>query len=405
MMILLKNGRDPMKNLRIYVLVCLIALFTTMGFSQVRVRGSVQSSLYGWENLQENQQWDFYQGLNLRITPENYSRLYVNTFLREAYRGDPAEWQERIYNLYAHWNAGKNLRLRIGRQFLYRGVINGTMDAALLQGQISKKLQVQFVAGLEAPVDRTFSLRKWDEGNVLGGYLSYHFLGRNRAEVSYFQKSRNEKTVWQQIGATFSGSAGHNIDYYARTDFNLLASDYQTLRGRLTYYQKRWTASVEVNSQKPRIYEDSFYNIFEIKAFNQLRTAATYRVGNYNLSLQYLFTLYEEDSDNRIMASASSSFGTLGLIYQTGFGGDNIGYFGEIHYEIFPHLTARLFNSIYNYEQAYTNISENATSFSAGLSYKFRNVLNIRAELQNMSNSYYKSDFRGLLRFTYIFSY
>lgn len=394
-----------MKNLRIYVLVCLIALFTTMGFSQVRVRGSVQSSLYGWENLQENQQWDFYQGLNLRITPENYSRLYVNTFLREAYRGDPAEWQERIYNLYAHWNAGKNLRLRIGRQFLYRGVINGTMDAALLQGQISKKLQVQFVAGLEAPVDRTFSLRKWDEGNVLGGYLSYHFLGRNRAEVSYFQKSRNEKTVWQQIGATFSGSAGHNIDYYARTDFNLLASDYQTLRGRLTYYQKRWTASVEVNSQKPRIYEDSFYNIFEIKAFNQLRTAATYRVGNYNLSLQYLFTLYEEDSDNRIMASASSSFGTLGLIYQTGFGGDNIGYFGEIHYEIFPHLTVRLFNSMYNYERAYTNISENATSFSAGLSYQVGNVLNIRGELQETGNSYYKSDFRGLLRFTYIFSY
>lgn len=394
-----------MKRLRMFLFVCLIGLFVASGFSQVRVRGSVQSSLFGWENLQENQQWDFYQGLNLRITPENYSRLYVNTFLREAYRGDPAEWQEKIYNLYAHWNAGKNLRLRIGRQFLYRGVINGTLDAALVQGLISKKLQVQFVAGLEAPTDRSFSLRKWDEGNVLGGYLNYSLASRHRVEVSYFQKSRHDAIAWQQVGTTLSGNAGQKVNYYARADFNLLTSDYQTLRGRLTYYQKRWTVSAEVTSQKPRIYEDSFYNIFEISAFNQLRTSATYRIGKYDLNLQYLFTLYEEDSDSRIIGSVGSSFGMLGLIYQTGFGGDRIGYFGEIRYELLPHLTARLFNSYYNYERAYTNISEDALAFSGGLSYRLKNSLILQGEIQQSSNTYYKNDWRGLLRFTYLFHY
>ncbi|MFZ0390142.1 MAG: hypothetical protein WAN36_06745, partial [Calditrichia bacterium] len=122
-----------MKQLISFSLVLLLAIsFVLTANAQVRVNGFLQSAGYGWENASENQQWDFYQSLRLRITPEQYQQLYLNTFLRGDYRGDPAEWNEKIYNLYLNWKVLPQAKLRVGRQFTYYGVINGTVDGALL---------------------------------------------------------------------------------------------------------------------------------------------------------------------------------------------------------------------------------------------------------------------------------
>ncbi len=393
-----------MKRLILVSILGLSFLFTKTTFSQVKVNGWLQSSLYAWENANEDQQWDYYQGLQLRISHEQYSGLYFNTFLREAYRGDPQEWKERVYNLYLNWNFYKNYKLRVGRQFLYKGVINGTMDAVVLSGKVARNLLVSGVVGTEATYERTFKIRDWDNGNVLGGYLAYNLPWQNSINVSYFQKQRWSELYWQQVGSALDGYLFEKLNYYARVDYNVLSSNYQAMRYRLTYYESKWSLGVEFNSQRPRVYEDSFFNIFEIDAFSQIRSAATYRLGNYELGLQYLFTQYEDDNDNRIIGSiGNNKFGTLGIVYQTGYAGENIGYYADIRYEIVPNLTVKLFNSYYNYERAFTNISEDALAFSGGLGYRLKNILIVDGELQQSSNSYYKNDLRGLLRLTYLF--
>ncbi len=402
-----------MKRLIIFG-ICIIALmFTSHSYSQVNFRGSLQSSIYGWENFNGNQQWDYYQGLQFRIAPENYSNLYFSTYLREAYRGDPADWEEKVYNLYANWDITRNYRVRVGRQFLYQGVMNGTVDAVLLSANPVKNLRISAMVGTEATLERTLKIRDWDNGNVLGGFLAYTLpCQRNSLEISYFQKERWDELYWQQAGAAFRGTVMNHLNYYLRYDHNLLKSEYQNLRFRLSYFTPKWTATAEFNSMKPMIYEDSFFNIFDIEAHNQIRTAGTYRLGNYELGLQYLFTVYEahefyilykEDNDSRVIATVGNQWGTIGVIFQNGAGGNNIGYYGDIRYEFLPNLTANLYHSFYNYERATTNISEEALDFSAGLSYRLRNMLILSGEVQESSNSYYDSDWRGLFRLTYLF--
>ncbi len=403
-----------MKRTMFFLAFTIFCLIAVTGYSQVNIRGSLQSSLHAWENFQQTDFLDYYQGLSLRISPQNYSNLYFSTFLRGARRGDPTDWEEKVYNMYANWDITKNYRLRIGRQFLFNGVMNGTVDGVLLSGKVFKNLQVKALVGTEATLQRTLKIRDWDNGNVLGGYLSYTLPWQNRLQVSYFQKERLSELYWQQLGASFRGYLYGNLNYYARLDYNLLKSEYQTMRFRLSYYVDKWSATAEFTSMRPRIYEDSFFNIFDVKAHNQIRAAGTYKVGNYQLGLQYLYTIYEvhdfyilhkDDNDNRVIASVTSKYGTLGAIYQSGFGGDNIGYYAEIRYEVLPNLTAKLYNSFYNYERATTNISENALAFSAGLSYRFRNLFIFNGEIQESQNSYFENDWRGLFRITYLFNY
>jgi hypothetical protein len=405
-----------MKPIVIISIVILSMVFFSNAVSQVKVGGWLQSNVYAWENLQENQQWDFYQGLQLRVTPQQFSDLYANTFLRVAYRGDPAEWEERVYNMYLNWGNTRKYRVRVGRQFLYRGVMNGTVDAVELSGTFFKKFRAVALVGTEAPYERPLKIRNWDNGNVMGGFLSYRMPWQNSFEVSYFQKQRWSDLYWQLLGATFHGYLGNNLNYYFRYDHNLLSESYQEMTGRLTYYAPKWSAGLEYNSLKPKIYEDSFFNIFEVNPHNQIRAIFDYRLNSdWSTSLQLLHTVYnpvqyyilfKDTDDNRVIVSmAHRRFGALGLIYQNGYGGENIGYYADIRYEFMPNWTARLFNSFYKYERAFTSISQDALAFSVGLQYRLQTRLLIDAEIQQQANGYFDSDYRGLFRLTYLFQY
>ncbi len=374
--------------------------------AQVNLNGWLQSNLYVLENDQENQQWDFYQGLQFRISPKNYSNLYFNTFIRLAYRGDPAEWQEKAYNLYANWGIGKNYRVRVGRMFYYKGVINGTIDAGEVAATFGGKLQLNAVIGTESPFDRKFKIKNWDNGNVLGGYLSYRLPWNNSINVSYFQKERLSELYWQVFGSSLQGYLGNYLNYYLRYDHNLLSEQYQAMRYRLIFNKEKWSLGVEYNAQQPRIYEDSYFTIFEVDAYRQIRAIGTYWLGKVEFGLQYLYTMYDEDNDNRIIASLGTRrYGSFGVVYQTGYGGENVGYYADLRYEFIPNWTAHFYNSYYKFERALTSISQDAVAFRAGLGYRWTNRFIVEGEVQQSSNSYYSNDFRGLMRLTYLFKY
>jgi hypothetical protein len=290
------------------------------------------------------------------------------------------------------------------------------VDAVELSGTFFGNLRAAALVGTEAPYERPLKIRNWDNGNVMGGFLSYRLPWQNSLEVSYYQKQRFSELYWQLLGTTFHGYLGNNLNYYFRYDHNILSSNYQEMTGRLTYYQPKWSVGVEYNSLKPRIYEDSFFNIFEVNPHNQIRSIFDYRFSNqFSASLQWLHTvfnpveyyiLFKDTDDDRIIASlAHRRFGAFGIIYQTGYGGENLGYYADIRYEFIQNWTARLFNSFYKYERAFTSISQDALAFSVGVQYRLQTRLLIDAEIQQQANGYFKNDYRGLFRLTYLFQY
>ncbi len=386
--------------------ILVLLLLCTFGNAQVRISGYLQSSLYSWENLKENQFWDYYQGFQFRIQPAA-SNAYLTTYFRLAHRGDPADWEEKFYNLYFHWNTpGKKFQFRLGRQFLYHGVLNGTMDGVLLNFKPSTRLNFKLVSGIPADLHRRLRVQKWNDAHLWGGYVAYRFNPQTRFDMSYIQKQRHGKTVWHLVGAGLSGKFHQTVFYQALLDYNIEKSDYQGFRGRLTYYYRKWLFSAEINSQRPRIYEDSYFRIFDVSAFNQFRTAIGYRFKKFQVGIQYLYTIYEESNNNsNIILTVDSPWGTVGLVYQNGFGGDNIGIYGNVRYDLIRGVTFFANSSYYNYQRHTISISEDATSFSAGFLFKPFRILQARAEVQQSINSFYKNDVRGLFQINYFFNY
>jgi hypothetical protein len=394
-----------------YKKIVLLALFLLLTISiksesQVRFTGSLQSSLFSWETINETQLLDYYQGLQFKITPANYSNLSFSSYMRFAHRGDPSDWDDRLYNLAVNWKDNSNrYQFKLGRQFVYHGVMNGTVDGLLVSAKPSKDINIKFLGGLAATQNRSFGLREMDEANVFGGYLSYRLPFKSKIDVSYFQRSKDGNYIWQVAGGALNGKIKDDLYYNAQLDYNLQTSEIQTMRYRLSYYLSQWSFYAEYNNQKPRIFEDSYFKIFENEAYSQIRGGATYQFNQFQFGLQYLLTSYEEDSNNELHFTFGSNWGMVGLIYQDGFGGDNLGVYGDVRYPIIKNLFLRLYGSYYNYQRHTIEISENATSFSAGFQYNLTKSFQIRAEVQESINSYFKNDTRGLFRLNYFFNY
>lgn len=390
-----------MKLLR-YLMTAAVLIAAGRITAQVKISGSLQSSLYTFETPAAVQQGSFYQSLRLRVAPQNYSRLYLSSYLRVAKLGNRT-WAEKVYNLYADWkSSNQRFQLRAGRQFLYQGVINGTMDGLLLSANPARNLTVKFFAGLEAPLSREFKAADTDS-NVLGGYLSYRFSGAAKIDFSYFQKKRPEGIVWQIGGAALSGRFRENFYYQAQIDHNLKTEQLQGMRYRLNYLRGPWSLSGEFNFQRPRIYEDSYFRVFQLQAYNQIRGEVSYQLSKVRFGVQYIFTDYEFDQGNQAVLTIANRWGVVGLVLQEGYAGNNAGVYGQVRYAILPELTVNLYSSYYNFERFATRIDEDATAFSGGFEFRPVDFLSLSAEVQESINSFYSDDFRGLFRINYFF--
>lgn len=387
----------------------LVAILAAFSFSQLeaqfKMSGALQTWVYAWENPAKNQQNDFYQGFQFNMSNQSYKNLSLKTYFQLMYRGDPAEFGGRAYNFLINWkNNSRNFNMRFGRQFVYSGVINGTIDGLYLSYHPVSTVTVRAVAGIEAPYDHDFKLQKWSDNNAMGAYISVNASEKAKIDLSYFQRANDIETSWQQLGASMNGQLVNNLFYTGVYHYNMKKSEYQGMRFRLLYRFMPLSLSVEYNDQKPRIYEDSFFRIFKLYSYTQIRSQLSYDWSNLQFGLQYLNTSYESgESDNQIVLSLSSMWGNAGVLFQDGYGGKNLGFYGDIRYDITDMLQARAYASIFNYQRQTLEISEDAVSYSFGLNYKLQQNISLRADVQQASNSFYKNDWRGLLFFNYAF--
>ena len=386
------------------MIVSAMLCFAASASAQTRLDGQVYSQVYGLENRSSEQQWDFYQGFNLRLRPSDMAGLSLKTNFRFARRGDPSDWDEAIYNAYVDYRRpGSKISVRAGRQFLYRGVITGSADAISIEAFPSPRINLQLIGGISVPTDRSLDLRSWDDGGVFGAYGRYQISPLARASVSYFSRRSGGMVAWHQLGAAVNGVVSQKLYYQAQVEYNIEASTYQGMRYRLTYVPSQWTFSGEFTSQKPRIYEDSFFNIFQLVAFNQVRAGSSYRTNQFEAGLQIVHTIFEEDeSADELFATLSVGVGTVGVVYKTGYGGENTGVFGDLEFDLLENLSARLRSSYYSYERRSVSFTEDATSFAGGFKYRPVPSVMLQAELQESMNSAFDNDLRVYLRASYL---
>ncbi len=377
---------------------------TVTAVAQTRLDGQFYSQVYGLENRSDGQQWDFYQGLILRLRPADVPGLSLKTNFRLARRGDPSDWDEAIYNAYVEYRRpGSKYAVRAGRQFLYRGVISGSMDALSIEAFPSAGLNLQFIGGFAVPFDRSLNIQSWDNGGVLGAYGRYQISPNTRATASYISRRSGGKVAWHQLGAAVNGVFNRQFYYQAQIEYNLEENTDQAMRYRVIYVPSRWSISAEFVRQRPRVYEDSFFKIFELEAFNQVRAGSSYRTDQFEAGLQFVHTVFDEDETaDEIFATLALGVGTVGFVYKSGYGGESTGVFGDIEVDLLDNLSARLRSSYYSYERRSVSFTEDATSFAGGFRYRPVPSVILRAELQESINSAFDDDLRLYIRASYL---
>ena len=370
--------------------------------AQMRVRSNVTSSLYFYEGVNQTGATDFYQDVALDLASNDKDGFKLNGYFN-VYRSAVTDaWRSRFYNGYLQWSSdASGLKARLGRQFFYRDVINGSLDGLSLEYRPVKFLQLTLVGGKSVSWNRESSTQD-DYG--LGMEMKINAVLPFNVGLTYYQKQRPSGLYRQQAGAIFNGSLFH-WRYLLQYRHDLLSGNYQRIRLMLFYAFRQSNLTLEASSQKPEIYEDLFRQLFELEAFNQLRVGYRFFLNDYSFNLRVAATLFSEGrSSARINFSVNRKWGGLGIVFENGYFGQRSGLTGRLNYDLTAALAVYMSSSYYNYERRLISAPDEATALAAGIRYHLNEQSYADVQVQQGINRVYASELRGLLRFNYRFN-
>ncbi|MFH0930799.1 MAG: hypothetical protein V1890_02530 [Candidatus Zixiibacteriota bacterium] len=277
-----------------------------------------------------------YQSFRFDLNQIGTKTLSFHTYFRSTtdfiHKG-PDDPTTKIYNVYLDWkNIKKVLNLRLGRQFLYAGVGNGTMDGLRFDFKPKQKLQLTGYVGFQLPRERSTNLDTWEKSHIFGGELATTYLKDTRLAISYVQKER-EKTKEEQFLAANLTHLHKKFDFFSQFYYNLVYKKAQnfTLRGTGSELFGELYISLEYQYRQPSIYSNSIFSVFKQESYSLYRFTGTYQpIKNFRFSSEYDLTLYKSDNSSRTRFGVEYSFIALGLNFRRGYGGESNGVYGKI---------------------------------------------------------------------------
>ncbi len=341
-----------------------------------------------------------YDHLRLKATAPSLPGFSFQTHVRWA-----ADLQEdvsgtentRLYSALVAWkSSGEGLGIEIGRRFYYMGVGNGTLDGLMLSLRHASAFRLTAYAGMEAPVSREAEIHKWSEANVYG----LHLRGGGKAgawEMSWVRKSRMENVYWHQVGMSLKAGLGRSLQTLIRADYNLAASEMQMFRLQGIYRVRSLRIWGEGSVQAPRIAEDSYFRIFDVDGFSQLRLGA--RCGfpeRMGVGLEFIETQYEVRTARRVRIKIEGGVFDLGVQLRGGnVPGEQTAFFGGVNHA-FGSLRARLDFDVAQYKLHDQDEVTDEKALTAEIEWRpAGGPLSARFQLERLVNRQYDPDYRG----------
>jgi hypothetical protein len=231
-----------MKGTRLLGLALLVMLGVAMTAAQL-VTGRLVTSFYAWERFDtvgtSQQSVRAFQAVQLSIAQGDVS---LNTSLMGTSNvvgafGDVG--RVRFYNLFLSWlNIGKTVDLHLGRQFVYAGVGNGTIDGVMAQAHfLQRAITVTGFGGATVGPDFTGVRSDMHDNYHFGGQVLTTLIPNARVGLSYANRREARDPYWtlRTRDTTYAAYA-----YYVAPDADAeelgSADASYTLRDRLSVY-------------------------------------------------------------------------------------------------------------------------------------------------------------------------
>jgi hypothetical protein len=398
--------------------------------------GRLVTSFYSWEQFDtvgsSSTYMRAFQIAQLSYKSGNFS---VHTYLQGAMNlsnsfGDLG--RVRAYNLYARWaNIGEVLDIDVGRQAVYAGVGNGTIDGVLLRAKfLQNKLRVIGYWG--ATVDPRFTKvqKNWHDNRAVGGQIITTAVRGLRLGLSYMNTNR-ERSPYATLRArdtTFeaypyaisndsrafefiSGDAYYNYDrvfsLYGRYDYDMQFSKTSRAQGGARVNVTRaLTLTGDYIYRSPRISYNSIFSAFVDNSVSELEGGVEYGFTRLIRGFaRYARVSYTDAESNRWTVGVNNGYGSISYSGSDGYAGElqSVNLTGS--YPVMENkLVPTLGFNFASYRLSAEDDRNDALSVLLGLIVRPTRNLWFDGQAQWLTNRLYSGDLRLQLKLTYVFA-
>ncbi|RPI01729.1 MAG: hypothetical protein EHM72_05830 [Calditrichaeota bacterium] len=389
------------------ILLFILYISSTPAFAQSgQLNGAFRNSVYLYENHGSHTR--IYQYLNLKaILPNN--DLTVSTSMRALTDMNESITNEERYKLYSLRFDAQNLLhdhidFAVGRMFLHPGTVLGVLDGGQLTVKPYKNLRLLGYGGVEGVFSRNFQFNSFEDSRVIGGCVEISDFYSTKLQTLYLQKSNENETFWRLTGMNISSNIIPQTVLQLQSHYDLEAQRLHRLQiSSRNVWSSSWQTTLEYRKQFPQIYSTSYFSIFTPFAYQRLRLGTSVNISpDYHLQALYQHLFTNGNHADLLSLSTGTPYGDIGVIWENGYAGDQIGLMLNGFFEIFSRLIASFYvdYSKYRVEEIYEY--DNLLSNALRLSYRLDDHISIDIEYQWLSNRFKSSDARMLNHISFI---
>jgi len=425
-----RNYHIPILTLIIFL--CMISSEASAQFFQLRL----VSSAYAWQRhdtvSQSSHHLFGYQTAQLSLSKENISfHTYMQGF--NDFSGPlKNKGTLRFYNLYVKYsNFLDMIDVSFGRQMIFAGVGNGTIDGGLLSARFfdSRLKLIGYYGALPIANGQLKMADDQAHNNMLGAQVVGSPTSYAKLSLSYMRKLIKPETYWMtrasdSLGAVHSVeinpraeseqylSSDVSIDYdivsaYARTDadLNLEKISRVQLFTRVKVMEPL-ALTGEYIHREPRLSYNSIFWVFTYSAISEYELGAEYTIlKDWQVFGKFGNVSYGNESSNRVTLGGNMKYASASFSWNTGYAGELTALSANAGYPLFDNmLTPTIMAGYASYKLGEDAPQSNALNLGVGAVYRPIPMLSLDMQVQWLRNNVYNNDVRLFLRASYSLS-
>lgn len=387
--------------LMLFMFVAASAFASGIGF-----HGSVRNSVYSYESDETHTRVYQYARLSAVSPCKKFTFQTSLRALTDAQESLTSEERFKLYSLRLNGKGLLNKRLdfSVGRLFLHPGTVLGALDGVTAQYSFLQHFSLQVYGGVESHFQRSLKMYETKDSQTVGGLFQISHYFSSKVQFLYLRKANENEIFWHLAGLNFHTALLPKTILRAQAHYDLEQSRvHRLLLSARNTWSKNLMTTLEYKQQFPQVYANSYFTIFTPEAYQRIRVGAAYELfKNYNIQAHYQIVTFEEDNANQLYLTVGNNWGNLGMVYEDGYAGDQLGLMFDLFYEVIPNLVASIYvdYSKYRVEEVYE--FDNQLANAARVSYRLGRHWTFDVEYQWLTNRYKDSDSRFLNHISFV---
>jgi hypothetical protein len=424
-----------MNGLRLISLITLIVLSVTMTAAQL-VTGRLATSFYAWERFDtvgvSQQTVRAFQAVQLSMAQGDVS---LNTSLMGTTNvvgefGDAG--RVRLYNLYLGWrNIAKTVDLFLGRQFVYAGVGNGSIDGIMAQAYfLDRGIRVTGFGGATVSPDYAGVRKNMHDNYNFGGQIVTTLLPDARIGISYANRKEERDPYWalRARDTSFAPVAYFvtnepDAEALGSVDASYSLHELMTVYGRYDYdfnndQTSRAQGSVRVNvtpafaitadyiHRVPRIAYNSIFSAFVANSINEVEGGVEYGfTPMLRAFARVAHVAYTDDHSTRWTLGMNTRYGSASYSGSDGYAGELQSFNVQGSYPFFGRVVIPMAGLSYASYRLSTESDRNSTTgLMLGAIIRPVPAFSVDVQGQWLNNLLYQHDTRVQVKLMYWFA-